>query len=205
MGIVSLFFYILSDTAMITLDDIRAAFETRRDSGRKILSLEGFAHAAVLVPLVERTNAVELLLTKRTEKVETHKGQVSFPGGMADTEDATIIATALREAGEEIGLPASHVEVLGLLDDLATPTGFVITPVVGIVAALPELQINADEVEEILYVALEFFAHPGNGRAEVREFRGRSREVWFYDCGSHLVWGATAMIIRSLLHRLRMI
>lgn len=190
---------------MITLDDIRAAFEARRNSGRQVLSLEGFAHAAVLIPLVVRANAVELLLTKRTEKVETHKGQVSFPGGMADTTDTNLIATALREADEEIGLPATHVEVLGLLDDMATPTGFVITPVVGIVAALPELHINADEVEEIFYVALEFFADPANGRAEVREFQGRSREVWFYDCGNHLVWGATAMIIRSLLQRLGMI
>ena len=205
MGIVSLFFYILSNTKMITLDDIRAAFEARRNSGRQVLSLEGFAHAAVLIPLVVRANAVELLLTKRTEKVETHKGQVSFPGGMADTTDTTLIVTALREADEEIGLPATHVEVLGLLDDMATPTGFVITPVVGIVAALPELHINADEVEEIFYVALEFFADPANGRTEVREFQGRSREVWFYDCGNHLVWGATAMIIRSLLQRLGMI
>jgi 8-oxo-dGTP pyrophosphatase MutT (NUDIX family) len=190
---------------MITLPDIQAAFDSRPDSGRQVLSLEGFAHAAVLIPLVAGANAVELLLTKRTEKVETHKGQISFPGGMADATDTNLIATALREADEEIGLPASHVEVVGLLDDMATPTGFVITPVVGVVGSLPALRLNADEVEEVFAVALDFFAHPDNGRSELREFRGRNHEVWYYQCGKHLVWGATAMIIRSLLYRLRMI
>ncbi len=187
----------------LSAEEIRRAFSLERE--RVTLSPDGYHHAAVLVPLVFMHGTVQLLLTKRTDLVETHKGQVSFPGGMVDAADADIIQTALRETEEEIGLPCSSVEPVGLLDDLATPTGFVITPVVGLIHALPPLSPNPDEVAEVFCVPLEFFAAPNAGRSEQREAKGKRYDIWYYDFGGHLIWGATAMIARSLLKRLHLI
>lgn len=185
----------------ITYERLKTQFSVPSATTRRTISIQGYAHAGVLVPLIFENNALDLLFTKRTETVETHKGQVSFPGGMVDASDGDIVHTALREAHEEIGLPQSCIEILGLLDDMATPTGFVITPVVGIISELPTLHLNSHEVAEVFRVKLDFFSQPSNGRTELREFRGKQREVWFYDCGEHVIWGATAMMIRSLLER----
>jgi len=187
----------------LTCESIRHRFQL--EYNRISLSIDGYHRAAVLVPLFLENGSIHLLLTKRTDLVETHKGQVSFPGGMVDATDTDVVHTALREAEEEIGLPRSSVEPLGLLDDLATPTGFVITPVVGFIHTPPPLVANTDEVAEIFHVPLDFFVDQNAGRTERREFKGKSYDVWFYTYGHHLIWGATAMIIRSLLKRLSLI
>lgn len=179
--------------------------EALRTSVRKTLSLADFNPAGVLVPVVYVGPSPHLLFTKRTERVETHKGQVSFPGGMVEPGDRDIVDTALREAREEIGITAADAEVLGLLDDLATPTGFVITPVVALIRAGSSLSPNADEVAETFEVPLELFAEPSKGKSEMRIVRGEQREVWHFETGTHVVWGATASIVRSLLRTLRMI
>jgi 8-oxo-dGTP pyrophosphatase MutT (NUDIX family) len=174
------------------------------DPGRKQIEPadEGFLRAGVLVPLIQGESGCDLLFTKRTETVETHKGQISFVGGVMDSTDADIIQTALREANEEIGIPASSVEILSILDDLATPTGFIITPVVGMLESLPALKPNAEEVEEVFHAPLAFFADPRNGRKETRLVRGKYHEIWIFDYDRHVIWGATAMIVRMLLGRL---
>lgn len=189
----------------LTLDDIKALFDVSNDTTRKSLSIEGYSRAAVLVPLIPTGNSFELLFTKRTESVETHKGQISFPGGMVDAADRDIFHTALREAYEEIGLTDSCIEIVGMLDDMATPTGFIITPVVGVIQELPELAPNNDEVAEVFRVGLDFFSQPSNGRTELREFHGRKHEVWYFDWNSRIIWGATAMMIRSLLKKLELV
>lgn len=180
-------------------DALRRSFppETRTS-----VAIEGLRPAAVLVPVIPRDRGFEFLLTKRTEDVETHKGQISFPGGMADEGDRSPAATALRETEEELGIPPSLIEVIGVLDDLPTPTGFVITPVVGLLKTLPPLAPNPAEVAEAFTVPWEVFLDPANARMEIREFRGGRREIWFYDTGGHVVWGATAMIIHAVLARL---
>jgi 8-oxo-dGTP pyrophosphatase MutT (NUDIX family) len=190
----------------ITGNDIRKRLNaiTMKDE-RHRMATEGYRTASVLVPVICEADDVRLLFTRRTELVETHKGQVSFPGGMMDADDADVIRTALREAWEEVGIPDSAVRVLGMLDDLATPTGFVITPVVGILERPPQLSPNKDEVAEVFQVPLLVFADPANGRTEMREFRGTSHEVWFYEQAGHTIWGATAMIVRSLLRRLELV
>ncbi len=186
-----------------TIADIRSVFQIDkgRDGSRRI-TIEGFQRAGVLVPIIQTIDGPQLLMTKRTEQVETHKGQISFPGGMSDSADMDIVDTALREALEEVGIPNSSIEILGLLDDLPTPTGFVITPVVGIIKDLPSLTPNRNEVAEILNVPLDFFVDIRNARTELREWRGKDHEVWFYQFGEHLIWGATAAISRSLLKKL---
>ncbi|MGE5314849.1 MAG: NUDIX hydrolase, partial [Acidobacteriota bacterium] len=115
--------------------------------------------SAVLVPIIEADDgSFDLLLTKRTDRVEHHKGQISFPGGAADPQDESLTATALREAFEEIGLPEDAVRVLGVLDQVWTPSGFLITPIVGIIdSPMPLLAPSPAEVEEILIVPLEHF------------------------------------------------
>ncbi len=190
---------------MLTYETIKSEFARGGCNERTALSIPGYSRAAVLVPLIKIDDSIDLLFTKRTEMVETHKGQISFPGGMVDSGDRDIVHTALREAEEEIGLTHDRIEVVGLLDDMATPTGFVITPVVGIVANLPQLRPNSNEVAEVFRVKLDFFSDSANGRTEYRELQGKTHKVWFYSCGEHLVWGATAMMIRSLLKRIQVL
>jgi 8-oxo-dGTP pyrophosphatase MutT (NUDIX family) len=172
---------------------------------RRRIHINDFTVAAVLVPLLRVEGDIEVLLTRRTDEVDTHKGQISFPGGMAEDSDPDLEHTALREAEEELGLPPSSVVTIGLLDDHATPSGFVITPVVGVVQGVPPLIPNPREVAEVLRVPLAFFADKTKVRREQREFRGRTHDVWFYDTGTHVIWGATAAMIRSLLHRMAML
>jgi len=185
----------------ISIEHVRKTLSSG-DASRKEVSLEGFHRAGVLVPLVTKNGGIELLLTKRTENVETHKGQISFPGGMVDASDADIVRTALREMEEELGIPQSSVEVMGLLDDLPTPTRFVVTPVIGVLKSLPVLTPNVLEVDDVFFVPLAFFADPTVGRKEYRRFRGENHEVWYYHHGDRVIWGVTALIIRSLLKKL---
>lgn len=161
--------------------------------------IAGATRAAVLVPLVLDQDRLSVLLTKRTERVEYHKGQISFPGGTVDEGDVNAVATALREAEEEIGLSSGSVEVLGRLDDLEIPTGFCITPVVGLVRGMPDLVLNLDEVEEVFIVPVGFFLDPANEEVGEREWKGRMHVVYSYQFGSHRIWGATAAVIRKFL------
>jgi 8-oxo-dGTP pyrophosphatase MutT (NUDIX family) len=179
----------------------RSIGDALRLGGRKEIDEAGYAHAAVLIPIVYRSEVPEILLTRRTDHVETHKGQISFPGGVIDQRDRSRIETALRETEEELGISPSLIETMGILDDVQTPTGFIISPVVGLLPALPPLDPSPHEVAEILFVPLEFFADRRQGRKELVNFRGTTREVWFYDYGGHTIWGATAAILRSFIQR----
>jgi 8-oxo-dGTP pyrophosphatase MutT (NUDIX family) len=181
--------------------DIRSLLRQGLLSHKRLeLAIPGFHRAGVLVPLLEGTGEAELLFTQRTLHVETHKGQISFPGGMVDPGDTDITATALREMEEEIGVHRSVIEIVGLLDDLSTPSGFLITPVVGILQSPPRLTLNTREVAEAFHVPLSFFRNPGHARREFRNANGTQHEVWFYEFGGKVIWGATAHIVRTLLH-----
>jgi 8-oxo-dGTP pyrophosphatase MutT (NUDIX family) len=183
-----------------TPSNVRAILQnTRRRPAPHDAGREGLIPAAVLVPLVTIHTDTHLLLTRRTDTVETHKGHIAFPGGMVDEDDRDRIATALRETKEELGIAADEIETLGSLDDLATPTGFVITPIVGLLRRVPEMSPNAAEVAEAFFVPLSFLSNPHNCRRETRITEFGPRETWHYDYHGRVIWGATAAIIHDLM------
>ena len=159
-------------------------------------------HAGVLVPLFLKNDELHVIFTQRTDEVEHHKGQVSFPGGVMDKEDLTIIDTALREAEEEIGLKRDLVEVLGISHDFRTPSGFCITPVIGFLATVQTFIPNRNEVSEIFDVPLSFFLDPRNERVEQWMRSGKTVNLYFYNYGNYEIWGATAAMLRSFLMNL---
>jgi 8-oxo-dGTP pyrophosphatase MutT (NUDIX family) len=181
---------------------LRAAVAQRE---RRIVAIDGFRRAGVLVPLIYTPEGPEVLFTRRTEEVESHKGQISFPGGMMEETDRDITHTAVREADEELGVPEGVFEILGILDDHATPSGFVITPVLGLAPRRPPICANAAEVAETFTMPMKFFASTQNLTTSKKTFLGREHDVWYYDTGTHVIWGATAAILRGLLERLSMI
>ncbi len=169
---------------------------------RKELDRPDLVHAGVLILLFLKRGELHVLLTKRSSDVEHHKGQISLPGGAVDEGDEDIIATAVRETEEEIGIPASMFAVLGLFDDTWTPSGFRITPVIGYSETQPDVRPSPDEVEEILDVPLSFFLDGRNERVKQLMRGNTSVEVYFYTYGNSEIWGATAGTLRSLVRAL---
>jgi 8-oxo-dGTP pyrophosphatase MutT (NUDIX family) len=184
----------------ISVEQIRKFLEGHR---RRELEKSHLKKAAVLILFYPKGDELFVLLTKRTEDVEHHKGQVSFPGGSQDEDDVNLVATALRESEEEIGLPKHAVQVFGMFDEYETPSGFAITPVVAYAHCLPPLKHNAIEVAEILEVPVSLFLDKRNESVEKRVRLGTVLEVYFYRFGDHEIWGATAAILRAFLHALR--
>ncbi|MBK1679455.1 CoA pyrophosphatase [Rhodocyclus tenuis] len=158
--------------------------------------------ASVLVPIVLRQPAPTLLLTRRSEHLRDHPGQISFPGGRVEPCDTSPAHTALREATEEIGLDAAHVEVLGFLPDYLTVTGFRITPVVALLTPPFKLAADAFEVAEIFEVPLGFVLDPNNHQRHAYTLRGRSGHYRAIPWGDYNIWGATAGMICDLSTRL---
>ncbi len=155
--------------------------------------------AAVLVPLLYKGGEWHVLVTQRTHIVEHHKGQISFPGGACDPDDANVEATALRETFEEIGVPTESVEILGALDDFQTVTHFVVTPIVGVLPSPIAYRLNGHEVEAVIEVPLSFLADPTHRRVDQVEHEGRIYDVLVWDYGPYSIWGATARMLESLL------
>ena len=167
---------------------------------KKLMNREP-AHASVLLAIMQREGQPTVLLTERTAHLSTHSGQVAFPGGRADPEDATPAATALREAQEEVGLAPEFVEVLGTLPTYVTGSSFIITPVVALVRPDCVLTPNPYEVADLFEVPLAFLLDPAHHRRHVFDRDGIHRE-WFsmpFQDGAktHYIWGATAGMLRN--------
>ncbi len=159
--------------------------------------------AAVLVGLVERAEGFTVLLTRRTEHLQHHAGQVSFPGGRIEERDATPAQAALRETEEEIGLHRSQIDLIGRLDDYMTGTGFCVTPLVGLIRPPFDLQPDPFEVAEVFEVPLPFLLDPANHQTCEKEIRGQQRRYFAMPYGRHYIWGATAGILMNLYEVLR--
>jgi len=168
---------------LLTADDL----EKQQEASRQFLK-----PAAVLLLVVNHAAAPTVLFTQRTAHLADHAGQIAFPGGRYDTADRTPERTALREAEEEVGIPAERVQLLGRLPEYRTSTGFAVTPIVG--WAEPPMTYRPDphEVADIFEVPLAFLLDARNHRYESAFFKGRMRHYWAMPYGEHFIWGATA-------------
>jgi 8-oxo-dGTP pyrophosphatase MutT (NUDIX family) len=158
--------------------------------------------AAVLVPLIDRAQGLTVLLTRRTEDLADHAGQISFPGGHIEPGDGVAEEAALRETEEEIGLQRRHVEILGRLDDYITGTGFRVTPVVAVVETPFDLAPDAEEVAEVFEVPLAFVLDPANHQRYSRRYDGKDRHFYAMTYDGKFIWGATAGMLVNLYERL---
>ena len=157
--------------------------------------------AAVLIPVLARP-VVTLLFTLRTNDLPAHAGQIAFPGGKAEPFDTDPLATALREAQEEIGLDPAHVEPLGTLDHYLTGTGYRITPVIGMVDPEAPLTLDPREVADAFEVPLDFLMNPANHQRHSRTIAGQERHFHAMPFGDRFIWGVTAGILRNMHERL---
>ena len=158
--------------------------------------------AGVLLPLFVQQEQFQVLFIQRTLLVKDHRGQIAFPGGVRDPEDAHLLATALRETEEEIGLAPEAVEVLGTLPSVATITGYHITPFVGLIPYPYDFRPSPREVKRLLVLPVAEFYAPERWRSGPYVFQGRTTRVCYWQNGQEVVWGATARILLNLLAHL---
>jgi len=178
------------------VDQIGTILSSRK---RRVIEHPPFSHAAVLVPLFKKGDGCHLLFTKRSDQVKHHKGEISFPGGVVDEEDLELISTALREADEEIGLRKSDVQILGILDDIVTVTEFIVTPIVGLFPYPYPFKVSEVEIAELIEVPLSSLLRE-KSFSEKEMIRGGQKEiVYAYQYEKHIIWGATARILKQFL------
>lgn len=159
--------------------------------------------AAVLVPLVEQEGGMTVLLTRRATTLKDHAGQISFPGGRIEPEDADAWQAALRESYEEIGLKEHFVEFAGYLPDHYVGTGFRVTPAVGFVNPAYELRIATEEVHDVFEVPLNYILDAANHKARLRQVWDVTLEGYDIPYGERIIWGATAAMLLTLRRMLQ--
>ncbi len=166
---------------------------------RKKLTLasDGLVRAAVLVPVLKKSDEYCLLFTKRPKELKNHPGQISFPGGLFEEHDITLKETIVREAWEEIGLSETDVKFLGELDDYASTTGYLISPFVGKIIYPYDFKINLKEVSEIIIAPIADLRKPPKVGYSIRG--GKPYPVYYYELPQHVVWGATARIVKNFI------
>ena len=182
------------------IDEVRKILNARE---RRMIEQSSLARAAVLVPLFEKGETCHIVFTKRSDNVRYHKGEISFPGGVVDEEDSELERTALREAFEEIGLKESDVQIIGVLDDIITITQFVVTPFVGFFPYPYPFTLSPIEIAELIEVPISALLDEGCF-SEREIIRGTQKEVVYaYQYDNHVIWGATARILKQFLDLIR--
>lgn len=190
--------------ARAAVHDIDATYgdHVLNPSLRHLILRENLRDAAVLIAAVDRPEGASLILTKRTDALRSHSGQVAFPGGAIDAQDASPEWAALRETEEEIGLDPALVEVIGRMPDYVSGSGYRIAPVLGVVQPGFVLTINPDEVDDVFEVPLAFLMDPANHIRESKMWQEHERFFYTMPHGDRHIWGITAGIIRTLYERL---
>lgn len=185
--------------ALLSEEAIQAAL--CKTAASPVGMVDGLKCAAVLIPLLRVEEEWQILFTRRTDRVETHKGQVAFPGGACDHGDADRVSTALRETHEEIGVPPDAVRVLGLMRPMPTVTGFLVTPVVGVMRWPLPLQLEECEVSRVFQVPLNWLLDPANHTERLyTRSNGSSEMVVFYQpYDGETIWGVTGRIVADFL------
>ncbi len=189
----------MGQLGLITLDklEIKGNLQNRE---RLTLQDSKLKPSAVLVPLFAKDQQDHILFTRRTQKVEYHKGQISFPGGTKDAGDGDLLTTALRESLEEMGIHPQDVNILGALDDVVTSTGFVITPFVGAIPYPYPFSPFAEEIEEVLEVPVSGLVAGERVLQRLsREGAGKPGVMYEFEYNSQIIWGATAKIVAQFL------
>lgn len=179
----------------------RIAMASQADGGVKMKD-QRLVPAAVLIPMVEREEDINIILTRRTDTLRSHPGQISFPGGRIEPEDLSIEAAALRESQEEIGLPPGQVEVIGRLGRWRMTSGFIVYPVIGLIEPPVALTPDPGEVAEIFEVPLSFLLDPANHKQHVMVYEGQRHDLVAMPYGPHYIWGATAAMLHTLYQTL---
>jgi 8-oxo-dGTP pyrophosphatase MutT (NUDIX family) len=164
---------------------------------RSIVEPKNLVRAAVLVPLLRRSDEYCLLFTRRLKELRSHPGQISFPGGLFEDADINLKGTVTREVKEEIGLSEANIEFLGELDDYASTTGYLITPFVAKIPYPYDFRVNKEEISELILVRVEEFKRPPKVGYMIHD--GKPYPVYHYDLPQHVIWGATARIVKNFV------
>lgn len=180
-------------------DALQAIQKTLSGRTPQRLSIPGFTSAAIIIPVFEIDGEAHLLLTLRTDTVMHHKGQVSFPGGAREEQDASLEQTALRETYEEVGIPPEMVSIIGQLDDFPTITDFMVTPYVAAIPYPYPHRINTDEVAELVEVPLELFLSDRAFEIKEKTYRGVTYPVYYYYFKHVVIWGVTGFIVNRFV------
>jgi 8-oxo-dGTP pyrophosphatase MutT (NUDIX family) len=167
---------------------------------RRELAVPGRRLAAVLLPLYQHNGDYGVIFTRRSDTVLYHRGQIAFPGGGHETQDLSLQHTALRESAEEIGLQPTHVQVLGQLDDLLTTgSNYLVRPFVGTIPYPYPFILDRRETASIIEVPLTWLQRHNPPEQEERDYEGRRVQSFFFDYNEHIIWGATAKIVKQFL------
>jgi 8-oxo-dGTP pyrophosphatase MutT (NUDIX family) len=169
---------------------------------KRTINFPEYRKSAVMILFMEKEGTPHVILTLRTDKVSTHKGQVSFPGGGYDSTDKDYLDTALRETMEEVGIPPEEIEVLGEFDEYISIMGFHVYVFVGAVNKTQEYIVCRDEIDEMLEVPFSLFYNEEYTKCEKITHEGREFDVYFYDFGTATVWGMTARILTDFSRKI---
>jgi 8-oxo-dGTP pyrophosphatase MutT (NUDIX family) len=182
----------VDDAALVRLRAILAA--------RPAIEIDApnLKRAAVLIPIVPNAAGWSLLFSRRSVNLAAHSGQIAFPGGGVETGEP-LEAAAVREAHEEVGIGADHIELIGRLDDLVTNSGFLVAPFVGIIDKRVDYVLQASEVDEVFEVPIEALLNPDQPEVRYVAFRGKKYPAYFYRYERHEIWGLTGRILKHFL------